>query len=319
MSDTLSPSEIQSLFGGLDLSRGLQSAAGPVDASAVANGGAGQFTLPLCLVAVEQAGLLAWQGEFSRRWQQDWTDGFRERFSLGESSVSVTRLRDFIATHQNWRSFQLTTMQPDHTIWIALDDQFLKHYLDFVLAVSPADAKDTGVRNWGSVEIQLTGRLVQGAGRALSDASTHDQPTFRVTPLEFSSEWAAAAPIFLLSELVQLEFELHCGLSVGRMHVGVPRALAHSWSKSGGSGSVDHHAARPAPQTDAVDLRATLAAIQITRSELQQLEVGDVILLGGDAEAQCEVTLNGESGFQATFGSHAGSKAIQLKTAMNCP
>lgn len=306
MSDTLSPSEFQSLFGGLDLSsqRTPSHARNPVEAADLSS----QFTLPLSLAPADQARLHAWQTTFIRRWQQSWSDAFRKRFCVGESSIALTRLREFVDRHRAWKAFEVRVTQSDFVFWLAIDDQLVTDHLNLLLGAQSDDLSAVTARNWGPVEVQLTSRLVHTVCSSLLPAGH----AFDSKAVDFSADWIAHAPVFLLTEVIQVELQLLCGQSVGSLRLGIPSKVAQAWFASDDDPGAEKLSIENPAGDNSIKLRATLGPIQITSAELRRLEIGDVILLGGGADPQCDVRLNLEHRFTAIIGSHQGLKAIQL-------
>lgn len=311
----LSPSELQSLFGGLGPPHIATGLGRTGDAGLHALTAAGQFTLPLVLNPEQQAVLQSWQLAFAERWKQTWPEPLRLRFAIENSTVEATRLQDFATAHVDWQRFQIQATSPDFTLWIAVDDCLATAHLDCLLGACETDLTPNVPRQWGPLERQLTTRLIQ----AVCDSLTlpgNQQPRWHFERLDSPSDWIAGAPVFLASELVQFTFEVKGPRSTGHMSLGIPRQLMQAALEFP---TVEQTSLRPAltgEPLETVTLRATLDTVKLSRGELEELQVGDVLLTGQDAQSECVITVNGEPKFQATIGSHEGHKAVRLLAEM---
>lgn len=307
----LSPSELQSLFGGLRPTPTATGLGGATDAGLHAFSAPCQFTLPLVLDPQQQATAKSWQAAFAERWKQTWPAPLRLRFIVANSTVEATRLQDFATAHVDWQRFQVQATSPEFALWIAVDDCLATAHLDCLLGACETNFTPNFPRQRGPLERQLTTRLIQAVCDSLCLPGTR-QSQWQIELLDSPSDWVAGAPMFLASELIQFAFEVKGARSTGHLSLGIPRQLLRAEL---GSQTVEQTSPRPTPTDqplDTIALRATLDTVKLSHSELEELQVGDVLLTSQDAPSTCVITVNGEPKFQATIGSHEGHKAVRL-------
>ncbi len=314
----LSPSEIHSLFHGLDLSRSANGLDGPAGSSLESSAESDQFTLPLALAPAERSALLSWQAAFGERWRQSWPERLRSQFALVNAAVNATRLRDFVSTLTDGHGFQAQSSHPQRVLWMVIDEGFVAIHLSCLLGAGESQVTPTVPLTWGSVEQQLTSRLVQGACEILFPETTgQDQSEWRFESVNSPADWIASAPVFLSCELVHFDFEIKGPASSGRLNIAIPRSLAVDFpgiqlSPAASTGEVNMDL-RP---TETVDLRAILVPLELSQDEFSQLQVGDVLLTAQANQSPCLVVVNGQPRYQATIGSHQGHKAVRLTAEM---
>lgn len=313
MSGMLSPSEIHSLLTGLDLVRGANSGAVSADSASTAPLSADQFTLPLELAVDERHGLQAWQAAFAQRWQQTWPESIRRRWSIVDIACSVTRLRDFIAANASRHRFQVATTASEFTHWLTIDTCLVTGHLDALLGASDTEPITGGYRISGPLEHQLTGRLVNGISDSLfPHLPGVNRSGWKISVVDSAEDWLAGVPVFLSCELVEFEIEVSCRGTVGHLHIGIPRALVSRCPDPRPSLGTSSVPPIIGSSGESVSLRATLNPVSLSQAQFDQLQVGDVLLTGEDAQGICQVSINGQPRFQATIGSHQGQKAIRL-------
>lgn len=303
MSETLSPSEIQSLFAGLDLAGGGAEPRGRSAAAPDPIRAADQFTLPMSVDGVELAALKAWQAALGKSWSGAWTESLAGRFTLRTAELAVVRLRDFVASHAGWQGFQVTAREHGCPVWIAADDALVAAHLDCVLGgTEPVTQPPRRLR--GPLEQQLTGRLITGLCESLFQSAA---AAWQVKAVNSTVDWIAGIPVYLSCEIVQFDFEVRCSGISGHLSLGIPRAACHQLCGTAATGTL-----AAVPSTQAVQLRATLAPISLSPSELQELQVGDVLLIPQHEQGACQVTWDGQQRFTASIGAHQGHKAVRL-------
>ncbi len=303
MSETLSPSEIQSLFSGLDLAGGATGSLGRPTSAPGQTWAADQFTLPMTLDGEELASLQAWQAAFGKRWFQAWTEPFSTRFSLPNADLKIVRLRDFVTHHAGWQAFQVTASQRGFPVWIAFDDTLVAAHLDCLLG-GTEPSTDLTLRARGPLEQQLTGRLVTGLCEALFASQATE---WQIKPVNSTADWIAGIPVYLSCEIVQFDFEIRCSGASGQLSLGIPRGAC-----DGLRSSHTPRTSRSGPRPTATQLRVTLPPISLSPTEFQDLRVGDVLLTPQVDQAPCLVSCDGQPRFTASIGSHQGHKAIRL-------
>lgn len=309
----LSPSEMHSLFAGLDLASGGAGHCGSVQSARNPPPNADQFTLPLELAADEQAGLQGWQVAFSEHWKETWPESIRNRWSIRNISCKVTRLRDFIAANVDRHRFQMATANTEFMHWLTFDNRLIAAHLDALLGANDTDPTSGEHRMWGPLEHQLTGRLVNGISDSLLPALPGaTRSGWKISAVDSAEEWLAGLPVFLSCELVEFDLEISCSGSAGRFNIGIPRAIVSRYLDSRSSFAASPARSITGSSGESESLRATLNPISLSQADFNQLEVGDVLLTGDGAQAICQVSLNGQPKFQATIGSHQGHKAIRL-------
>lgn len=306
MSETLSPSEIQSLFAGLDLAGGPTGSLGRSTSIPEQTFAADQFTLPMAMDGEELAALQAWQTAFGKSWSQTWTEPFSSRCSLQIADLQVVRLRDFVTTRAGWQGFQVTASQHGFPVWIALDDTLVAAHLDCLLG-GTEPSTDLTPRAYGPLEQQLTGRLVTGLCESLF--ASHAAAEWQIKIVNSTADWIAGIPVYLSCEIVQFDFDLRCSGANGHLSLGIPRGACHRLSSFRTPGT------STATSPTAVQLRVTLPPISLSPIEFQDLRVGDVLLTPQVGQAPCLVSCHGQPRFTASIGSHQGHKAIRLIAA----
>lgn len=307
MSGTLSPSEVQSLFAGLDLSAGQPAGSGTGLTAQEPQADADQFTLPLSLVASELATLEAWQTAIAERFSETATAPLRGRIAPQAAGFQLLRLRDFVTAHSDWHCFQVAPARGGDPVWIALDELLAATHLNCLLGANGPNATSTsGRRPWGALELQLTGRLVNALCESMfAQRSSSQAETWMIKPIQSAAEWIAGLPVYLSCEVVQLQFEVACSGLIGRLSIGIPRrACLDLFRPKSGEGA--------ASNAQFLTVRATLPPISLTTSEFNQLQVGDVLLTTRNSPAACLVLVDGQLRFEATIGAHQGHKAIRL-------
>ena len=307
MSETLSPSEVQSLFAGLDLAGSAAGMHGRSIAASDPTWSGDQFTLPMALDGGEHAALLAWQAAFGKDWSAAWTEPFVSRFSLGNTELHVIRLRDFVTAHAGWQGFQVTAGERGFPVWLALDDPLLGAHLDCLLG-GDEGATPTALRARGPLEQQLAGRFVQSVCESLFAPRT--AAGWQIKAVNSEADWIAGIPVFLACEIVQFDFEIVGAGVIGRLSVGIPRGACHKLHSPQASSSPSI-----AASSTTVQLKATLPTLSLLPTEFQQLQVGDVLLTSQNDQAPCQVSWDGQQRFTASVGSHQGHKAIRLTAA----
>lgn len=313
MSGMLSPSEIHSLFAGLDLVRGEAGGNGSLESTCNAPIGAEQFTLPLELAAVERDALQVWQSAFAERWMQTWPEAIRHRWSISNIVCEVTRLRDFVAAQGDWRRFQVATVSSEFTHWLAVDDRLVVAHLDSLLGACDIDSDGSLNRTWGPLEQQLTLRLVNGVSDSLFPTTTGlNRSGWKLSAVDSAEDLLAGVPVFLSCELIQFDIEVACSAARAHLQIAIPRGLSGRWLETKSSLATSSSQPVGDPSGETVSLRATLNPVTLSQPEFDQLQVGDVLLTGEDAGATCRVSLNGQPKFQATIGSRQGHKAVRL-------
>ncbi len=307
MSETLSPSELQSLFAGLDLAGGAAGPHGRSFSTSDPNWSGDQFTLPLTLTGEEQAALLAWQAAFGKDWSAAWTEPFASRFRLGKVELHVIRMRDFVTDHASWQGFQVTAGERGFPVWLALDDPLLAAHLDCLLG-GDEGATRPALRARGPLEQQLAGRLVQSVCASLFAPQTAAR--WQVKAVNSTTDWIAGIPVYLACEIVQFDFEIVGPGAIGQLSLGIPRGACHKLHspQTGGIPAVTS-------SSTTVQLRVTLPTVSLSPTEFQQLQVGDVLLTSQNDRAPCQVFWGGRQRFTASVGSHQGHKAIRLTAA----
>ncbi|MES2788948.1 MAG: hypothetical protein V4719_04945, partial [Planctomycetota bacterium] len=261
MSETLSPSEVQSLFAGLDLSGGATASPGRQPAAPEQTWSSDQFTLPVAVAGDELARLQAWQTAFGTSWSQAWTAPFSSSFSLKKpSDLRVVRLRDYVTQHVGWQGFQVTSSRHDFPLWVALDDVLVAAHLDCLLGDQTPSA-GAAQRSRGLLENQLTSRLVNSVCEALFIARAGTTPEWQFKPVSSVADWIAGIPVYLSCEIVQFDFEVFFSGTSGRLSLGIPRGACDRLAPSRLT-SADHSGcgvAKPA----IVQLVATLGQISL--------------------------------------------------------
>ncbi|MDB5338926.1 MAG: flagellar motor switch protein FliM [Planctomycetaceae bacterium] len=304
MSETLSPSEIQSLFAGLDLAGGATGSPSRLSSMPEQTWAADQFTLPMALDGEELAALQAWQTAFGKSWSATWTDPFASRFTLQNANLKIVRLRDFVTGHAGWHGFQVTASQGGFPVWMALDDSLVAAHLDCLLG-GTEPASELTARTLGPLEQQLTGRLVAGLSESLFTSQADAK--WQIKPVNSAEDWIAGIPVYLSCEIVQFDFEIRGSGANGHLSLGIPRGACDKLSS--------FRAARTSTSASiptAVQLRVTLPPIALSPTEFQELQVGDVLLTPQGDQAPCLVSCDGQPRFTASIGSHQGHKAIRL-------
>jgi flagellar motor switch protein FliM len=307
MSEPLSPSEVQSLFAGLNLAGGATETTGGSNSASDQTWAGDQFTLPMALDGNELATLQAWQEAFSQEWSRTWTEPFASRFAIQNGTVRVIRLRDFVSAHGDWQGFQVISMRHDCPLWVTLDATLVAAYVDCLLG-GQEPAGPLPRRTPGPLEQQLTARLV----RSVCDALFGSTPAtdWQIRAVNSTTDWIAGIPVYLACEIVQWDFELRSSETSGHLSLAIPRSACSTLSSS--------HAntrSSPASATATLKLRATLPTISLSSTELQELQVGDVLLTSQGDQAACLVSWDGQQRFTASIGAHQGHKAIRLAAA----
>ena len=300
MSETLSPSEVQSLFAGLVLA-GATELQGRTTSTPDPIWAGDQFTLPMALDGEELAARQTWQAAFGRDWSRAWTEPFASRCTLQNLELQVIRLRDFVSRHVAWQGFQVTSSQLGFPVWLALDQPLMAAHLDCLLGGN-LSAADDSQRAHGPLEQQLTGRLVQSVCEALLAAGA--SADWQITAVNSADDWIEGIPVYLSCEIVQFDFEVVSSGAIGHLSLGVPRGACHRLHSP--------YAPRTTPGQTTVQLRVTLAPISLSPTELLDLQVGDVLLTAQNDQAPCLVSWDGQQRFLASIGSHQAHKAIQL-------
>ncbi len=304
MSESLSPSEVQSLFAGLNLAGGAAASTGRLNSAADQTMPGDQFTLPMSLNGDELESLQAWHTELGKAWSRGWTERFASRFTLHTAGLSVVRLRDFISEHTAWQGFQVAPTGHEFPIWVVLDVPLVAAHLDCLLGGTEPAGQPTP-RSASPLEQQLTGRLVRSICESLPGSRTTSD--FRITAVNSTADWIAGVPVYLACEIVQLDFELRGSGFNGHLSLAIPRVACDALT-------LPHAAVLPNRNSAgrSLQLRATLAPISLSPTELQELQVGDVLLISQGDQAQCLVSWDGQQQFTATVGAHQGHKAIRL-------
>lgn len=304
MSETLSHSEIQSLFAGLDLAGGAAGSLGRSASTPEQTWAADQFTLPMTLDGPELAALQAWQTAFGTRWSTAWTEPFASRFTLQNAELKVVRLRDFVNRHEGWQGYQVTAGERQVPVWMALDANLVATHLDCLLG-GTEPVSDLTPRPRGPLEQQLTSRLVTGLCEALF--SSQGAAEWQIKPVNSAADWIAGIPVYLSSEIVQFDFELRCSGASGHLSLGIPRGACDRLSSFRAA-----PAANSTRNIQTVQLRVTLPPIPLSLTEFQELQVGDVLLTPQGNQDPCLVSYDGRPRFTASIGAHQGHKAIRL-------
>ena len=65
-------------------------------------------------------------------------------------------------------------------------------------------------------------------------------------------------------------------------------------------------------QRETTELSVQVDLPYVTAAQLEQLQVGDVLLTNVDADGLVEVLLDGKAAFQARLGSAGGRRAVEL-------
>lgn len=313
MSGTISPSEMHSLFAGLDLAHGGTGRCGSVESARTPRLSADQFTLPLELAVDERNGLQAWQSALAERWQQTWPESIRSRWSIGGISCKATRLREFMAATVGQHRFQVARGDAEFTHWLSVDDGLVTGHLDALLGASEADSDSDPRRKWGPVEHQLTSRLINSISDSLFPALPEaNRPGWQISTIASAEELLSGVSVFLSCELVEFDLVVSRRGSAGHLRIAISRALVSHCLAPGSSYATSPAQSGVGSGGESVSLRATLGPVTLSPAEFDQLQVGDVVLIGGDAQATCQVSSGGQSRFRATIGSHQGHKAIRL-------
>lgn len=308
----LSPSEMHSLFHGLDLTGTVPNIAGNAGTSLPPNSPTAQFVLPLEVGSAERTVLIACQAEFRERWPQTWPGILRERFSLTDSQVGSMRLQQFLAAVGDDGCFQAQAADQT-TLWLMIDETFVRAYSDLLLGAS--NAADVPGKRYatGPLERQLASRLVQTACELLFSSSLPASArNWQIEPIASSVGGIASAPVFLACEMVHMDFDISCAVSTGRISLAIPRGQLANWSAGRLNQKSAAHDGTCHETAETVNLRVVLNPLELSHAEFAQLQIGDVLLTGQPGQSPCSVELNGETKFQATVGSHQGHKAIRL-------
>ena len=314
MSEALSPSELRSLFSGLDLTSSAASQREDAGgAEALADGD--QFLLPISLAVGELTAAQQWQAEFLGRWKHTWTGASSGHLSFESSGPQVIRLRDFIAQHDTIHRYHATAAELQLPVWVALDEPLVGAHLDCLLGARDLGTTAAGKRSHGPLEHQLTGRLVDSICHALEKpVAGNRQLTWQFKRANSPAEWAAESPLYLSAELLQFEFDVAFAGTRGRLSLGLPRRhvgrLFPLPTQPRGTPDDNSGPDGRAP----IIVRATLAPIILTVADFEQLQVGDVLLTSQNDLAPCIVTCGSDPAFRATLGQHHNHKAIQLTT-----
>ena len=309
MSEPLSPSEVHSLFAGLNLAGSVTDATGRSNSASDQTWAGDQFTLPMTLDGNEFATLKAWQETFRREWSHTWTEPFASRFAIQNSTLRVIRLRDFVSAHSEWQGFQVVATRHDRPLWVALDATLVAAHVDCLLGSQESVSQPT-LRTPGPLEQQLTCRLVRSIGDAL--LGSRPAADWQIKTVNSANDWIAGIPVYLACEIVQFDFELRCSETSGHLSLAIPRGACGTLSSP--QSSVPSTAVS---ETTKFQLRATLPTISLSPTELQELQVGDVLLTSQGNQAPCQVSWDGQQRFTASVGAHQGRKAIRLTAAID--
>ena len=305
----LSPSEIQSLFQGLDLTRVPANDDIPV---------AHQYTLPLEIAPAERAGLVAWQSTFGEQWRQSWPEQLRRRFALKCKALRADRFCDCIPHQSDQCCVHVRASNAAEMFWMAIDQHFVSAHLDCLLGASHSEPAADARRMWGALEQQLTAGLIRGAADVVfPDLIPAGECQSHISYLSSSSEWVDRSAQFLSTEVIHFTFEIGTDAFRGEVSLIVPRSACRrllAISKS----APRSHGLENGDATNANELtamRVTLPPLELSLAACGQLQVGDVLVSQHPIDAPCHVSLADGVEFQATLGSHQGHKAIRLSDA----
>lgn len=321
MSEALSHSELRSLFAGLDLTSGVAAQRAPEPTAEVLAEG-DQFLLPVTLDLTELTAAQQWQSGFLSRWKQTLKGPSLGPLTFQCTDLRVVRLRDFVAEHDSNHRYLANSTELELPVWLALDEALVGAHLDCLLGAGDFAASATGQRHHGPLEHQLTGRLVDSICQALEKPITgRKQGAWQFKRANSQADWIAEVPIYLSTELFNMECEVTFAGTTGRLSLGIPRRQLSRFAPlpcqslrgpfATNDAQPDHGA-----EGATVTLRATLDPITLTANEFSQLQVGDVLLTSQCDLAPCIVTWGAAPRFRATIGQNQNRKAVQLTTPL---
>jgi hypothetical protein len=324
MSAPLSPSELHSLFAGLELSPPAANALSQDDSEFNRQWSADEFgpdgAQPLW--AVE--GLEAWQLEFSRRFQEALTQTYQPAWAARSKPGTTTRLQHFVAAHCGRQGFRLDNLIPETPVWIVFDPHIVATHLDLILGATESDASVNaaavnGPIHLGALEVRLFQRCVSSLCRALPhsiEPSELRDDSMQILGAE--ETWISGVPFNLTTVLATLEFRLSLGEYSGDLTIALTREGLQSLIPSralhsaAGRFQIQNVASTPKVITAQSLLRVVLARATLNASDFSGLQVGDIILTSQKCDAPCEVWVDGVPRFEASAVTFQDHRAVQI-------
>lgn len=326
MSVPLSPSELHSLFSGLDLASGhsIRDSNRGVEFNRQWTAGDLEFDSAQPLWVVE--GLEAWQAEFRRRLREVFSQTHQPAWDACSQPGASIRLHHFVAAQRTRQGFRSDSLIPGTPVWIVFDPHFVATHLDLTLGATESQASVAqlparGPIKLGPLEMRLFQRCVFSVCHALTQTTgLLDVREYPLHSLMSEEAWIAGIPINLTSILATLEFQLSLGEYSGRLTIALTREGLQSLIPSRGPGSPEFRvrnsdlpgAPSLEPGASCSTLRVVLARATLTFKELASLQAGDVVLTSQACDAPCEVWVDGAPRFEAQAVTYQGHKAVHL-------
>ncbi len=162
------------------------------------------------------------------------------------------------------------------------------------------------------IEKRLASRIAE---RYLQELQTiwQEMGTFGLTVASIESEPRKTEPLLSKEPVACIQLQVVIGSSRGAICLAVPWSVAEN-PRAFGSGEDDRQLASDDNLFgEEVELSAVLARTSIAATDIQSLQVGDVITTEINVGELLEVTVDGESRFRASPGVLNGHKAIRIE------
>jgi flagellar motor switch protein FliM len=162
------------------------------------------------------------------------------------------------------------------------------------------------------IEKRLALRVVDVLRRAWQ-AAWEEIHALRLTVLRVEGEGQAWEALTSQDAIIRLEFQIAMGQASGAAHLILPWGFVAGLDVPAWRDDLLGETGALAAADGTVRLAVNLAEVEVPRSELDGLQVGDLIATDQGVEQPLVVTLNGEPRFHAQPGAVDGRKAIRLE------
>lgn len=263
---------------------------------------------------------------FARNVGSQWTGLMRAIVEVDIVQVEQMTYAEYTAGLSNPTCFGLVRPDTlDGTVCLELSPQIFFAIVDRLMGGGGATTYNPE-RPLTLIETRLARSVLLRAMQPLSDAWS------TVRPVRFSLEEIESNPLIMQvvppnEVVIAFEFNVRSSGFSGTMTLCVPFTVIEplvdelgrrSWAFASGDG-IDEERSRQASNSMSrhigkagVEVTATLAETTMTLSELQALEVGDVILTGSPADTPSALSVEGQLKFNVIPGTHRGSRVVRV-------
>jgi flagellar motor switch protein FliM len=266
-----------------------------------------------------------WHQQFARRWEMALVQGLRMPVKVVASTAVCVQGGEFLAgLPQPTCLYRLQSEFSSTSVWLDVNPSVLHPMLDRLLGGHPV-AERVPRRPLTELELQLATRVLN---RMVAELETgwSGTPQLHFQSEKVRDEGGTPAGLRAEDELTCFRFQIQLGDVQGTVSLGWPAELLQRVSLPGGHGGGptgdftgesarplrDAHGSRDASVKRRAKVRVTLREMSVSREELEELAIGDIITTDHSVDQPLLVYVDDSPRFVAAPGVLRGRTAFRV-------